>query len=70
MAQKKEAQASSKDVKMRDLKPNKDAKGGFSTHQMNRGGGQANRGGGQMNRGGGQMNRGGGQANRGGGQLA
>ena len=46
------ATAKKKEVKVRDLKPSKDAKGGFA-RQTNRGGGQANRGGGQANRGGG-----------------
>ena len=54
------ATAKKKEVKVRDLKPSKDAKGGFA-RQTNRGGGQANRGGGQANRGGGQANSGGGR---------
>ncbi len=52
------ATAKKKEVKVRDLKPAKDAKGGFARQSTNRGGGQANRGGGQANRGGGNLNRG------------
>jgi hypothetical protein len=55
------ATAKKKEVKVRDLKPSKDAKGGFARQNTNRGGGQANRGGGQANRGGGQANSGGGR---------
>ncbi len=46
-----------KAVKMKDLKPAKDAKGG-AARQQNKGGVQMNRGGGQMNKGGTQLNKG------------
>ena len=49
-----------KEVKMKDLKPNKDAKGGVA-RQTNSQGGNMNRGGGQMNKGGGNLNKGGGK---------
>ena len=51
-----------KEVKMKDLKPAKDAKGGVA-RQTNKGGGQLNRGGGQLNKGGTQLNKGGGLLN-------
>ena len=43
--------AQKKEVKMKDLKPNKDAKGGVA-RQTNKSGAQANRGGVQVNKGG------------------
>jgi hypothetical protein len=60
MAQKKDTQK--KDVKVRDLAPKKDAKGGARNaadrgQQLDRGGSQLDRGGQQLDRGGQQMDR-------------
>lgn len=47
--------AQKKEVKMKDLKPNKDAKGG-SARQTNKSGSQVNRAGGQVDKAGGSLN--------------
>lgn len=47
--------AQKKEVKMKDLKPNKDAKGGVA-RQTNKSGAQANRGNVQVNKAGGSAN--------------
>jgi hypothetical protein len=50
-----------KEVKMKDLKPNKDAKGGVARQTNSQRGANMNRGGGQMNKGGGNLDKGGGR---------
>ena len=49
-----------KEVKMKDLKPNKDAKGGVARQTNTSRGPAMNKGGAQMNKGGSNLNKGGG----------
>ena len=53
--------ATKKEVKMKDLKPTRDAKGGAARQQNSSRGRELNKGGGQLNKGGTQLDKGSGR---------